>query len=103
MVEPAKRLHRFFQRILTRMTEGRMANIVGQTQGLGQILIQAQRAGDRPANLSDLKTMCQTDPKMVAIGGNKNLRLVAQAAERDGVNDTVAVALENITWSAHIA
>jgi hypothetical protein len=40
---------------------------------------------------------------MVAIGGNKNLRLVAQATERDGVNDTVAVALENITWSAHIA
>ena len=47
MVEPAKGLHRFFQRILARMTEGRMANIVGQAQGLGQILIQAQRAGDR--------------------------------------------------------
>jgi hypothetical protein len=47
--------------------------------------------------------MCQADTEMVTIGRYKNLRLVAQAAERDRMDDTVAVALENITWSAHIA
>ena len=103
MVEAAKGLHRFFKRILARMAEGRMANIMGQTQGLGQILIQAQRAGNRPANLCHLKTVGQADTKMVTIGGNKNLRLVAQAAKRDRMNDTVTVPLKNIAWPAHIA
>jgi hypothetical protein len=103
MVEPTKGLHRFFKRILARMTEGRMANIMRQTQGLGQILIQAQRAGNRPANLRDLKTMCQADTEMVTIGRYKNLRLVAQAAERDRMDDTVAVTLKNVAWSAYIA
>jgi hypothetical protein len=103
MVEPAKGLHRFFKRILARMAKGRMANIMGKTQGLRQILIQAERAGNRPANLRDLKTVCQADTSMVTIGGNKNLRLVAQPAERNRMDDTVAVTLKNIPWSAYIA
>ena len=37
---------------------------------------------------------------MVAIGRNKNLGLVAQAAEGDAVDDPVAVALEIIARSA---
>jgi hypothetical protein len=40
---------------------------------------------------------------MIPIGGNKNLSLVAQAAERDRMDDTVAVTLKNVTWSAYIA
>jgi hypothetical protein len=37
---------------------------------------------------------------MIAVGGDENLRLVAQAAEGDGVDDPVAVALEDVARSA---
>jgi hypothetical protein len=33
---------------------------------------------------------------MIAVGGDEDLSLVAEAAESDGVNDPVAVALENV-------
>jgi hypothetical protein len=42
---------------------------------------------------------------MVAIGRDEHLRLVAQAPERDGVDDPIAVALENVartSWAGAI-
>ena len=42
MVKPAIGLHRRIQRIFPGMAEGRMAQIMRQRQGLGQILIQPQ-------------------------------------------------------------
>ena len=38
---------RAVQRRLPGMTEGRVAEIVAQADGLGQVLVEAQRAGDR--------------------------------------------------------
>ena len=38
---------RAVQRRLAGMTEGRVAEIVAQADGLGQVLVEAQRAGDR--------------------------------------------------------
>src|SRR3954469_21619568 len=37
---------------------------------------------------------------MVAVGGDEHLGFVSQTAERDGVDDPVAVALENVAWTA---
>ena len=84
------------QRILAAMAERRMAEVVGQAQRLGQILVEAQRAGHRPADLRDLDRMGQADPEMVAVGRDEHLRLVAQAAEGDRMDDPVAVALEDV-------
>jgi len=44
--------------------------------------------------------MRQANPEMVAVGGDEYLRLMAQAAEGDRVNDPVAVALEDVAGTA---
>ena len=82
------------QRILAAMAERRVAEVVGQAQRLGQILVEAQRPGHGPADLRDFDRMGQPDPEMVAVGRDEHLRLVAQAAEGDRMDDPVAVALE---------
>jgi hypothetical protein len=82
------------------MAERRMAEVVGEAQRLGQILVEAERAGDRPADLRDFEAVGQPDPEMVAVGRDEHLGLVAQAAERDRMDDPVAVALEGVARPA---
>jgi len=86
--------------ILPAMAERRMAKVVGQAQGLGQILIETQGAGDRPSDLGDFEAVGQPDPEMVAVGGDEHLGFVTQAAESDRMDDAVAVALKDIARSA---
>ncbi len=82
-----------------------MPKIVGKAKRLGEIFVEAESARHRPPNLRDFKAVGQADAKMVAIRRNEHLRLVAQAAERGGMNDPVAVPLEGISgtsWPAII-
>lgn len=72
MVEPALLVERSLQRILARMAERRMADVVRQAQRLGQVLVQPQRPRDRAADLRDLQAMGQADAEMVAIGGHED-------------------------------
>jgi hypothetical protein len=99
VVEPAGVGHGTLERVLAAMPERRVAKVVGKAQRLGQILVEAEYARDGAADLRDLDRMGQADPEMIAVGGDEHLRLVAQAAEGDRVNDPVAVALEGITRS----
>ena len=55
---------------------------------------EPQRARDRAAELRDLERMRQPRAEQVAFVVEEHLRLVDQAAERGGVHDAVAVALE---------
>ena len=103
MIEAAMFEHRRLQRILARMAEGRVADVVREAQRLGQIFIEAQRAGDAAPDLRDLDAVRQADAIMIAVGGDEHLRLVAQTAEGDRVDDTVAVALKGIARPAHDA
>ena len=82
------------------MAERRMAEVVGEAQRLGQILVEAERPGDRPADLRDFEAVGQPDPEMVAVGRDEHLGLVAQAAEGDRMDDPVAVALEDVARAA---
>jgi hypothetical protein len=82
------------------VAERRVPKIVRQAQSLGQVLVEAERAGHGPADLGDLEAMRQADAVMVAVGGDEDLRLVAQAAEGDRVDDAVAVALEDVPRAA---
>ena len=82
------------------MAERRVADIVRQAQRLGQILVQPQRARDGAADLRDFDAVGQPDAEMVAVGGHEHLRLVAQPAEADRMDDAVAVALERIARPA---
>jgi hypothetical protein len=45
--------------------------------------------------------MRQPHAEMIAIGRQEYLRLVAQTAKADRMDDPVAVALEGVPWAAH--
>ena len=100
VVEPAGIGQRGVERILAGMAERRMAEVVGEAQRLGQILVEAERAGHGPADLRDFEAVGQADPEMVAVGRDEHLGLVAQAAEGDRMDDPVAVALEDVARAA---
>jgi hypothetical protein len=96
VIESARRFHLPFEHVLARMAERGMADVVGEAQGLGQILVEAQRACQRPADLRHFEAVGEADAEMVAVGRDEDLGLVAQAAEGDGMDDPVAVALESV-------
>src|SRR5690606_9960560 len=76
------------------MAEGRVAQIVAERQGLGQVLMEPQGAGNRTGDLADLERMGQAIAEMPAFVMQENLRLVLKPAEGGGMDDAVAVALE---------
>ena len=94
VIKAAARGQSGVQRIFPGMAEGRVADVMRQTQRLGQILVQSQRARDHPADLRHFQAVSEPDPVMIAIGRHKHLSLVAQPAKGDGMNDPVAVTLE---------
>ena len=96
VIEAARPRERGLERILASMAEGRMANIVRQAERLGQILVDAERPRNRAADLRHFKAVRQPDAEMIAIGREKYLRLVAQPAKGDRVDDPIAIALEGI-------
>ena len=100
VVETAGIGERFRQGVLAGMAERRMAEVVGQAQRLGQILVEAERPGDGPADLGDFDAVGQADPEMVAVGSDEDLGLVPQPAEGDRMDDAVAVALEDVARPA---
>src|SRR5689334_12752120 len=76
------------------MAERGVAEIVGQGQGLRQILVEAERPADRARDLRDFEGMGQAGAVMVALVIDKNLGLVGQPAERRRMYDAVAIALK---------
>ena len=90
----AKAPHQTIQLLFAGMRKRGMADIVGQSQGLGKALIQPQRGGDGAGDLRNLDGMGQAVAEMVGEAGGEHLRLVLQPAECAGVHDAVAVALE---------
>jgi propanediol dehydratase large subunit len=93
MVEAANRPHRLVQRVLAGMAERRVAEVVGQRNGLHQVLVERKRARKRPCDLRHLQAMRQPRAVMVALVINKNLRLMDEPIERGRAHDAVAVAL----------
>ena len=94
VVEPAMLAHAVVERVLARMAEGRVAEIVREGQRLGEILVQPQRAGQGAGDLRHLDGVGQARAEMIALVVDEDLRLVLQPPERRGVDDPVAVALE---------
>ena len=75
------------------MSEGRMAQIMPQGDGLRQILIQAQRSGDRPGDLRHLQGMRQPGTVVISLGTQEHLRLMFHSAKGFRVQDPVPVPL----------
>ena len=75
------------------VAERRVAEVVGQADGLGQHLVELERARDGARDLRDLERMRQAGAVQVALVVDEDLGLVHQPAERGGMHDAVAVAL----------
>src|SRR5260221_11950579 len=80
-----------------------MTEVVCEAQSLGQILVETQRASHRPPDLGDFEAVRQPHPIMIAVGRDEHLGLVAQAPERDGVDQPIAIALEDVAGAARAA
>ena len=70
-----------------------MAEVVGQGDGLDQVLVQAQGAADGAGDLGDLERVGKPSSVVVAVWVDEDLGFVLEAAEACGVEDAVAVAL----------
>jgi len=71
-----------------------MTKIVRQRDGLGEVLVQAERPCQRPRDARDLNGVRHPRPVMIAGAVEENLRLVFEPAKRAAVDDPVPVALE---------
>ena len=99
VIEAADAGETFVERALAGMAERRVAEIVRQRQRLGEILVEAERAGERAGDLRDLERMGQPRAVMIALVIDEDLRLVRQPAESGGMDDSVAVAPEIVAAS----
>ena len=88
------------EHVLADVAERRVAEVVAQPDGLGEVLVEPQRARDRARDLGDLERVGQPRAVVVALGRDEDLRLVLQAPEGLGVHDPVAVALQRRAQAA---
>ena len=79
---------------LAGVPERGMPEIVTERDCLGEVLVEAERPCDRARDLRDFERMGEARAVVVALGGDKDLRLVFETAKRLGVDDAVAVADE---------
>ena len=86
--------HERAQHALAGVAERRVPEIVAERDRFGQLLVQPQHLGDRARDLRDLERVRQARAVVIAGRREEHLRLVLQAAERLGVDDAVAIALE---------
>lgn len=93
MAEPSRQ--KFAQRLLPRMAEGRMAQVMSQGDRFGQVLVKPQGPGNGPGNLRHLQGVGQPRPIVVPEGSQEHLGLMLQTAERFAVKDAVAIPLES--------
>ena len=93
VLEPAEIAHAFVERVLARVTERGVPEVVRQADGLGERFVQAQRASDAACDLRDLERVRQPRAIEVALVVDEDLGLVDQAAERRRMDDPVAVPL----------
>ena len=76
------------------VSEGGMSEIVSEGNGLGEVFVQVQGAGDGPGDLGDLEGVGEPGDVVVSERGDEDLRLVLEASKGLGVEYAVAVALK---------
>ena len=82
------------ERLLAGVAEGRVAEVVAEPDRLGQVLVEAERAGDGAGDPAGLQGVGEAGAVVIALGGDEDLGLVLEPAEGLRVDDPVAVALE---------
>jgi len=74
------------------MTEGRVAQVVRQRHGAGQVFVGGKRAGQAAGQLRHFQRMGQAGAEIVAFMFHENLGLVLEAAKGCGMDDAVMIA-----------
>ena len=69
------------ERALAGVPERRVAEIVGERRGLRQILVEAERTGERPGDLGDFERVCKARAVVVALMVDEYLGLVGEPAK----------------------
>ena len=100
VVEAAEIFRAGLERALAGVAEGRMAEIVRERGGLGEVLVEAERAGKRTRDLDHFQRMGEPCAVMVALVIDEDLRLMGEAAESGRVDDPVTVAAEIVARGA---
>ncbi len=100
VVEAAERREAMVERALAGVAERRMAEIVAERRALREVLVEAERAGERTRDLRDLQRVGQPGAEMVALVKHEDLGLVGETAKRRGMDDAVAIAAERAARAA---
>lgn len=87
--------HELVEGVLSGVAEGRVPEVVGQRDGLAEVLVQAQDPRESPGDLGDFQRVRESGPKVVSLVVDEDLRFVLEAPEGARVNDPVPVALED--------
>src|SRR6185295_3883119 len=93
VLKAAVRPHAGVQRILPGVAEWGVAEVVGERDRFGQILVEIQSARDRTRELRHLQAVGQAGAEKVPLVVDEYLGLVFEAAEGGGVDDAIAIAL----------
>ncbi len=91
VIEAAMGLEAFVERPLAGMAERGMAEVMGQRQGFGEVLVEPELAGQGAGDLRDFERMGQPGAVMIAFVEHENLRFVLQPPERRGMDHPVAI------------
>src|SRR5882762_3112613 len=83
--------HQLVELSLPGVAEGRMADVVNESESFGELGVQAQRGSDGARDLRDFKSVRQAVAKVVRIARGKNLRFGFETPEGSRVNDAVAI------------
>ena len=76
------------------MPKGRVSEVVGERNRLGEVRVKAQRVACPPRQLLNHQRVGHPAAMVVAISRGQYLCLVLESAERGAVDDSVAVPLE---------
>ena len=93
VVKAAMILHKEVERFLPGMTERRMAEVVGKSDRLGQVLVETEGTGDCPADGGHLDRVGQAGPVVIAGSVEEDLGFAVETAEGGAVDDAIPVAL----------
>ncbi len=84
--------HAQVELLFSGVAEGRMADVVNEREGFGEVGVQAEGAGDGAGDLRDFEGVSEAVAKMVGEAGGEDLRLRFEPAEGARMDDAVAVA-----------
>lgn len=82
------------ERPLANVPKRSVPKIVAEGDGLGEILVEAERTRDGSSNLGNLESVHEARPVVIPLWRKKHLRLVRKPAEALAMENPVAVALE---------